>query len=51
MLRYLLPVHDAHLAVLCVGQAVPVAPVPPEQVQTLFLHTRLRVVVGEVDWY
>ena len=51
LLKYLPLVQDAHLAVLCVGQAVPVAPVPPEQVQTLFLHTRLRVVVGEVDWY
>ena len=51
LLKYLLPVQDAHLAVLCAGQAVPVAPVPPEHVQTLVLHTRLRVVVGDVDSY
>ena len=51
LLKYLLPVHDAHLAVLCVGQELPVAPVPPEHVQTFVEQTRLRVVVGDVDWY
>ena len=43
--------HDAHAAVLCVGQAVPLAAVPPEHVQTLFLHTRLLMVLGAVDSY
>ena len=51
LLKYLLPVHAVHLAVLCVGQAVPVAPVPPEHVHTLFEQTRLRVLVGDVDSY
>ena len=51
MLKYLPLLHDAHAAVLCVGQAVPLAAVPPEHVQTLVLHTRLLVVVGSVDWY
>ena len=43
--------HDAQLAALCVGQAVPVVPVPSEHVQTLVLHSRFRVVVGDVDSY
>ena len=43
--------HDAHLAVLCVGQELPVARVPPEHVQTFVEQTRLRVVVGDVDSY
>ena len=43
--------QDAHLAVLCVAQAVPVAGVPPEHVQTFFEQTRLREVVGDVDSY
>ena len=51
MLKYLLPVHDAHLAVLCVGQELPVAPVPPEHVQTFVEQARLRVLVGDVDSY
>ena len=38
LLKYLLPVHAAHLAVLCVGQELPVAPVPPEHVQTFCSH-------------
>ena len=49
--KYLLPVHDAQLAVACVGQALPVAPVPPEHVQTFIEQSRLRVVVGDVASY
>ena len=44
MLKYLLPVHETHLAVLCVGHAVPVATVPPEHVQT-FVHTHFSLVL------
>ena len=51
LLKYLPLLHDAHAAVLCVGQAVPLAAVPPAHVQTLFLHTRLLVVLGVVDSY
>jgi hypothetical protein len=51
LLKYVLPVHEMHLAVLCVGQELPVAPVPPEHVQTFVEQTRLRVVVGDVDLY
>ena len=51
LLKYVLPVHEMHLAVLCVGQELPVAPVPPEHVQTFVEQTRLRVLVGEVDSY
>ena len=50
-LKYLLASHDAHLAVLCVGQELPVAPVPPEHVQTFVEQARLRVLVGDVDSY
>ena len=49
--KYLLPVHDAHLAVSCVGQELTVAPVPPEHVQIFVEQTRLRVVLGDVDSY
>ena len=38
VLKYLLPVHEMHLAVLCVGHAVPVAPVPPEHVHVFKVH-------------
>ena len=38
LLKYLLPVHDAHLASLCVGQSIPSAPVPPEHVHVVKVH-------------
>ena len=40
-----------HFAWLCVGHAVPVAPVPLAHVHVFVEQTRFRVVVGETDSY
>ena len=51
MLKYLLPVHDAHLAVLCVGQSVPDAPVPPMHVHCFVTQARLFEPLQATDSY
>ena len=51
LLKYLLPEHDAHLAVLCVGQELPVAPVPPVHVHCFVAQARLFEPLQATDSY
>ena len=43
--------HVAHVAVLCVGHAAPVAPSPLLHVHCFVAHWRFIVLLGATVWY